>query len=465
MIAARHHLLGLKIAAPTLASSIARRPIRSLTTMSASSYKYVVLGGGNAAGYFAKQAVELGVSAGDLAILSEEAVVAYERPALSKAYLNPKDAPRLPGFHTSVGGGGEKQVPSWYSDKGIDFKTGTTVTDLDVKSKRVTTSVGDTFEYEKLVLATGCGVIDLAKDFKTEGADMENILTLRDVSDADKLVEAMANVKDGQKVVVVGGGYIGMECACGLQKNGLDVTMVFPDPFFMPRLFTPEIAEFYEEFYEKKGIKIMKGVSAKSFKGEGGKVTTTVLDDGTELESALVVVGVGSKPRIELYKGQVDLEDKRPGGVKVNGHLQTSDPSVYAIGDIALFPQPQYNNETTRMEHVQHARESGMYAAREVFGKNSEVYKYTPYFYSRVFDLQWAFYGSQKGDTVFFGDKSANKFGTYFVDGGKVVGGFIEGGSSEEQAALKKMAEMSNAPKSPGEEELKKQGIDFVMSL
>eukprot|EP00208_Stichococcus_sp_RCC1054_P003758 CAMPEP_0206138822 /NCGR_PEP_ID=MMETSP1473-20131121/3713_1 /ASSEMBLY_ACC=CAM_ASM_001109 /TAXON_ID=1461547 /ORGANISM="Stichococcus sp, Strain RCC1054" /LENGTH=434 /DNA_ID=CAMNT_0053532349 /DNA_START=198 /DNA_END=1502 /DNA_ORIENTATION=+ len=431
----------------------------------ASSYKYVVLGGGNAAGYFAKEAVAQGVQKGDLAIVSEEPVVSYERPALSKAYLNPEGAPRLPGFHTCVGGGGDKQTPEWYEEKGIDFKTGTVVKEVDVVGKKLVTDGGDTIEFQKLVLATGCGVIDLHKDFKTEGADLDNILTLRDVRDADKIVAAMADCKQaGGKVVVVGGGYIGMEVASGLEKNGLDVTMVFPDPFFMPRLFTPEIAGFYEEYYANKGIKVIKGKSAKSFKGQNGKVATTVLDDGTELESPLVVVGVGSKPRTELFKGQVDLLDDRPGGVKVNSQLQTSNPDVYAIGDIALYPQPQYNNETTRMEHVQHARESGTFAAKEVLGKgDGSPYTYTPYFYSRVYDLGWEFYGSQKGDTVFFGDKGAKKFGSYWVDGGKVVGGFIEGGSDEEKKALKKLA---NSPaSSPGEEELKKQGISFALSL
>lgn len=431
---------------------------------SSSQYKYVVLGGGNAAGYAAREFVANGLGAGELAIVSSEKVVSYERPALSKAYLAP-DGPRLPGFHTSVGGGGDRQAPEWYQEKGIDFKTGTTVTALDVNAKTLTTDAGDTISYEKLIVATGCGAIDLAKDFKVEGADLGNILYLRDVADADRLVAAFTETKEkGGKVVVVGGGYIGMEVASGLNKNGLDVTMVFPEPFMMPRLFTDEIADFYENFLQEKGIKLLKGNTAKSFTGKNGKVTHAVLDNGDKLPADLVVVGVGAKPNTELFKGQLDLVEEKPGGVKVNDHLQTSNPDVYAVGDIANFPQPRYNNERTRSEHVQNARESGAYAARDALkGPQSAPYDYLPYFYSRIYDLGWVFYGEQKGDTVFFGDKSAKKFGTYWVDGDTVVGGFLEGGSGEETAALKKLAEVR--PKSPGADQLKSQGLSFATAL
>jgi monodehydroascorbate reductase (NADH) len=430
--------------------------------MAASDYKYVILGGGQAAGYTAREFVSGGLSAGELAIITEEDVVSYERPALSKAYLLP-DGPRLPGFHTCVGGGGERQAPDWYKEKGIDFKTGTTVKSVDAKAKKLTTESGDTIGYEKLILATGSGTINLA-DFGTEGADLEGILYLRDVADADKLVAAIGAAKGaGGKVVVVGGGYIGMEVASGLNQNGLDVTVVFPEPWLMPRLFTADIAGFYEDFLSGKGIKLLKGNTAKAFKGEGGKVTKTVLDNGDELDSSLVVVGVGARPNTQLLKGQLDVEDQKPGGIPVNGRLQTSDPDVYAIGDIALFPQPRFGGGKARQEHVQHARESGAFVARELLGKQQDDYDYLPYFYSRIYDLGWVFYGEQKGDTVFFGDKSAKKFGTYWVDDGKVVAGFIEGGSDDEKAAVKKLAEVR--PASPGQEELAKQGIDFALKL
>jgi monodehydroascorbate reductase (NADH) len=430
--------------------------------MAATDYKYVVLGGGQAAGYIAREFVSNGLSAGELAIVSSEDVVSYERPALSKAYLLP-DGPRLPGFHTCVGGGGEKQPPEWYKEKGIDFKTGTTVTEVDAKAKQLKTQSGDTIGYEKLVVATGSKTISMA-DFGAEGADLEGIVALRDVADADKLVSLISSTKEaGGKVVMVGGGYIGMEVSSGLNQNGLDVTMVFPEPWMMPRLFTEEIAGFYEDFLAGKGITLVKGNTAKAFKGENGRVTTTVLDDGRELESALVVVGVGARPNTQLLQGQVDVEDQKPGGIPVNSRLQTSNPDVYAVGDIALFPQPRFGGEKARQEHVQHARESGAYVARELLGKQQPEYDYLPYFYSRIYDLGWEFYGEQKGDTIFFGDKSTKKFGTYWVDNDTVVAGFIEGGTKEEKAAMKKLAEVR--PKSPGNSELKEQGAKFALSL
>jgi len=430
----------------------------------ASSYKYVVLGGGNAAGYAADEFHKNGKAKGDLAIISAEPVVSYERPALSKAYLFPEKPARLPGFHTTVGGGGEKHDPSWYSDNGIDFKTSTTVTKADVKGKTLTTDSGEEISYEKLIIALGSVVMKLT-DFGTKGADLDNIFYLRDTRDADALIAGIAEAKKaGNKAVVVGGGYIGLECAAALQMNGLDVTIVFPEDRFMERLFTPEIADFYQKFYTDKGIKIVSKDTVTEFGGEG-KVKTSVLKSGKKLESDIVIVGVGARPNTDMFKGQLDFLEDKPGGIKVNGKLQTSNPDVYAVGDIAAFPLLKYGI-TTRQEHVANARASAKQAVNAILSPDSTSdYDYLPFFYSRVFNLSWQFYGANNGaeETVFFGspDLKSPKFGTYFVRGGKVVGAFIEGGSNEENAAMKKVAvEQPSAPS-----DLAKQGFSFATSL
>lgn len=430
----------------------------------ASSYKYVVLGGGNSAGYVAAEFHKHGKAKGDLAIISEEPVVSYERPALSKAYLFPEKPARLPGFHTTVGGGGEKHEPSWYSDNGIDFKTSTKVTKADVKAKTITTESGEDISFEKLIIALGSVATKLT-DFGTKGAELGNIFYLRDTRDADALIAGIAAAKKaGNKAVVVGGGYIGLECAAALQMNDLDVTIVFPEGRFMERLFTPEIADFYEKFYADKGIKIISKDTVTSFEGEG-KVKTSVLKSGKKLESDIVIVGVGARPNTEMFKGQIDFLEDRPGGIKVNGKMQTSNPDVYAVGDIAAFPLKKYGI-TTRQEHVANARASGIQAVSHILSPaDTPDYDYLPFFYSRVFNLSWQFYGDNNGadEAVFFGtpDLKAPKFGTYFVKGGKVIGAFIEGGSNEENAAMKKIA--VEQPAAPSD--LAKQGFSFATSL
>jgi monodehydroascorbate reductase (NADH) len=430
----------------------------------ASSYKYVVLGGGNSAGYAAAEFQKKGQAKGNLAIISDEPVVSYERPALSKAYLFPEKAARLPGFHTTVGGGGEKHEPSWYSDNGIDFKTSTKVTKADVKAKTITTESGEEISYEKLIVALGSVATKLT-DFGTKGADLGNIFYLRDTRDADALIDGIAAAKKaGNKAVVVGGGYIGLECAAALQLNGLEVTIVFPEERFMERLFTPEIADFYQKFYADKGINIVSQDTVTAFEGEG-QVKTSVLKSGKKLESDLVVVGVGARPNTELFKGQIDFLEDKPGGIKVNSKLQTSNPDVYAVGDIAAFPLKKYGI-TTRQEHVANARASAIQAVNAILSPESTSdYDYLPFFYSRVFNLSWQFYGDNNGadEAVFFGstDLKSPKFGTYFVKGGKVVGAFAEGASNEENAALKKVAiEQPSAPS-----DLAKQGFSFATSL
>lgn len=429
----------------------------------AQNYKYVFLGGGNAGGYAAKEYVALGGETNQLAIITDEPVVAYERPALSKAYLAPENPARLPGFHACVGGGGERQIPEWYAEKGIAYLTSTKVTAVDTAAKKLTTDAGGEISFEKLIIGTGARTVSLA-DFKTPGADLKGLHYLRNVEDADALNAAIAETKAANgKAVCIGGGYIGMECAAGLANNGLDVTMVFPEDHLMSRLFDSKIASFYEAFYANKGIKIIKGTLAESFREDAnGAVQTTVLKDGTELESALVVVGVGARPNVELFTGQLDLLEGPPGGIKVDSKLRTSIPDVYAVGDVAAFPQKRVGGKHDRQEHVQNCRESATYAVSDMLGRPlAEEYDYLPFFYSRVFSLSWQFYGLSTGTAVHFGDQSEGKFGAFWVDNGRVVGAFLESGTAEEFAAIKKVA--LEQPEAPAD--LATEGLAFASKL
>ncbi|CAK9320154.1 unnamed protein product [Citrullus colocynthis] len=434
--------------------------------MADKTFKYVIVGGGVAAGYAAREFVKQGLNAGELAIISKEAVAPYERPALSKAYLFPESPARLPGFHVCVGSGGERLLPEWYKEKGIELILSTEIIEANLSAKTLRSASGKIFKYQSLIIATGSTVIKLS-DFGVQGADAKNIFYLREIDDADQLVEAIKTKKNG-KVVVVGGGYIGLELGAALRINNFEVSMVYPEPWCMPRLFTPEIAAFYEGYYAKKGITIIKGTVAVGFTVDAkGEVKEVKLKDGRVLEADIVVVGVGARPLTTLFKGQV-IEEK--GGIKTDGFFKTSVPDVYAVGDVATFPLKLYN-ELRRVEHVDHSRKSAEQAVKAIKaseeGKAIEEYDYLPYFYSRSFDLSWQFYGDNVGDAVLFGDNSpesaSHKFGSYWIKDGKVVGAFLESGSPEENKAIAKVARIQ--PSVQNSDLLLKEGISFASKV
>uniref|UniRef100_A0A1D1Y3E5 monodehydroascorbate reductase (NADH) n=1 Tax=Anthurium amnicola TaxID=1678845 RepID=A0A1D1Y3E5_9ARAE len=434
--------------------------------MAEKHFKYVILGGGVAAGYAAREFAKLGVNPGELAIISKEAVAPYERPALSKGYLFPQGAARLPGFHVCVGSGGERLLPEWYTEKGIELILSTEIVKADLASKALISAAGAIFKYDTLIIATGSTVIRLS-DFGVQGADAKGIFYLREIDDADKLVEAI-RAKKGGKVVIVGGGYIGLELGAALRINDLDVTMVYPEPWCMPRLFTSGIAAFYEGYYANKGIKIIKGTVAVGFDSNAnGDVTAVKLKDGRVLEADIVVVGVGGRPLITLVKGQIEEEK---GGIKTDGFFKTSIPGVYAVGDVATFPMKLYG-EMRRVEHVDHARKSAEQAVKAIKAGEGvgsvEEYDYLPFFYSRAFDLSWQFYGDNVGDTVLFGDNNPSsekpKFGSYWIKDGKVVGAFLEAGTPDENKAIAKVVRVQ--PPVESLDQLTKEGLGFACKI
>ncbi|KAF4370520.1 hypothetical protein G4B88_021699, partial [Cannabis sativa] len=430
-------------------------------------FKYIILGGGVSAGYAAREFAREGLKRGDLAIISKEPVAPYERPALSKGYLSPESPSRLPVFHVCVGSGGQRLLPEWYRENGISLLLNTQVVNADLSMKALTTSMGRIFKYETLIIATGSTAVNLT-DFGVEGADAKNIFYLRDIGDAEKLVEGIRSKRKG-KAVIVGGGYIGLEVGAALRINNLDVTMVYREAWCMSRLFTLEIAAFYESYYTNKGIKLVKGTSAIGFnlKSRNGEVKGVRLKDGKVLQADVVVVGIGGRPLTSLFKGQIE-EDK--GGIKTDEFFRTSFSDVYAIGDVATFPIKIYN-EMRRVQHVDHARKSAEQAVKAIKagerGVSIEEYDYLPLFYSRVFDLSWKFYGDNIGETVIFGDPNPlskkPKFGSYWIQSGKVKGAFLEGGTNEENEAIAKITRLQ--PTIVDLEELAKEGLSYALKL
>ncbi|XP_071705652.1 monodehydroascorbate reductase 4, peroxisomal [Rutidosis leptorrhynchoides] len=423
------------------------------------AFVYVILGGGVAAGYAALEFTKKGVSPGELCIISDEPVAPYERPALSKGFLLPEAPARLPAFHTCVGANEERLTPKWYKEHGIELILGTRVKSADVRRKTLLTATGETISYKILIIATGARALKL-EEFGVSGSDAENVCYLRDVADATRLADVM-QTSTGGNAVVIGGGYIGMECAASLVINKISVSMVFPEPHCMGRLFTPKIASYYEEFYKSKGVNFVKGTVLSSFVFDPeGKVTGVNLKDGSYLPADLVVVAIGIRPNTSLFEGLLTLEK---GGIKVNGRFQSSNSSVYAVGDVASFPVKIFG-EIRRLEHVDAARKSARHAVSAIMEPDkTPEFDYLPFFYSRVFSLSWQFYGDNVGEVVYFGDFSGSSFGAYWVHSGHLVGSFLEGGSKEEYEAMAKVTRLKPAVEDLSE--LERLGLGYVVEL
>ncbi|KAJ0053013.1 hypothetical protein Pint_02734 [Pistacia integerrima] len=347
----------------------------------------------------------------------------------------------------------------WHNFLGIELVLGTRVKSADVRRQTLLTAAGETISYKILIVATGARALKL-EEFGVSGSDAENVCYLRDLADANRIADVMQSSVGGN-AVVIGGGYIGMECAASLVINKINVTMVFPEAHCMARLFTPKIASYYEDYYTSKGVKFIKGTVLSSFDiDSNGKVVAVNLRDGSRLPADMVVVGIGIRPNTSLFEGQLTLEK---GGIKVNGRLQSSNSSIYAVGDVAAFPLKIFG-EIRRLEHVDSARKSARHAVSAIMepDKTGE-FNYLPFFYSRVFALSWQFYGDNAGEVVHYGDFSGNTFGAYWVSKGHLVGSFLEGGTKEEYEAIAKATSLKPAIEDLAE--LERQGLGFALAV
>lgn len=400
----------------------------------------MIVGGGNAAGYAARTFVEHGMADGRLCIVTKEAHAPYERPALTKAYLFPPDKKpaRLPGFHTCVGSGGERQTPDWYKEKGIEMLYEDPVTGIDIAKQTLTTNSGKLLKYGSLIVATGCTASRFPEKI---GGNLPGVHYIRDVADADSLVESLGK---SQKVVVVGGGYIGMEIAAAAVAWNLETTIIFPEQHLLPRLFTPSLARRYEDLYQQNGVKFMKGVSIKNLEaGSDGHVAAVKLEDGSTIEADTIIIGIGAKPAVGPFES-VGLNSK-VGGIEVDGLFRSSVPGIFAIGDVAAFPLKIYDR-VARVEHVDHARRSAQHCVNALLTARTDTYDYLPYFYSRVFEYEgsrrkvwWQFFGDNVGETVEVGNFDP-KIATFWIESGKLKGVLLESGTPEEFQLLPKLA-------------------------
>ncbi|WP_422410726.1 MULTISPECIES: NAD(P)/FAD-dependent oxidoreductase [unclassified Endozoicomonas] len=277
--------------------------------------KLLVVGNGMGSVRFLEKLVEQSGHQYQVTVLSEEPCPGYNRIQLSKLLAGSVD---LRGI--------QLQPESWYQDQDINLLSGCDyrVSDLNLELKRVETEGGQCFDYDHLVLATG----SLPNRIPVPGADLEGVMAFRNLDDVEQMLTASSGPE--AKAVVIGGGLLGLECASGLARRGMKVTVVDTMSIPMARQLDEKAGKLLQGALEEKGIEFRCSAMLDSYTGKNGKVTGVQLKDGEWLQASLVVVTAGVRPNIELIR-ETGLECDR--GILVNDRMQTSDPSVTAIGE------------------------------------------------------------------------------------------------------------------------------------
>lgn len=388
------------------------------------SARFVILGGGMVAGYAAKQMVESGLKPKELAILSADTSLPYERPPLSKGFLAGKeteDAIRI-------------SPRDFYREHGIEVRLNCEVGNIDAKGKFLNLKSGGSVSFDKLIVATGARPRLLG----IPGADLGHVHYLRSMDDSKSIRKSAEKVK---RAVVIGGGFIGMEVAAVLSQKDISVTMVLNDDRIWKRLFTPQMSSFFEDYYAGKGVSIIKSSKITELRGDGG-VSSVVLGGGQSIACEMVVAGIGVTPVTDvLANSGIEVND----GVVVNEYLETSQPDVYAAGDVANYQDVLFGKRRL-VEHWDNAVSQGQHCAKVVMGERS-AFRHVPYFFSDVFDLSYEYWGDSAGadQVVHRGDLAGNSFSVWWLRQKQVVAAFAMNRPDEEREAAPKWIENKQA--------------------
>ena len=364
--------------------------------MSATS-AIVIVGGGHAGG---KAAIALRNDGhtGPITIVGEENHPPYERPPLSKEYLQ-----------------GESEVDAmllepadWYAEHDITLRLGVTVTAIDPAAKQVHLDAGQPLTYDLLLLATGA----TPRRLDIPGAELA--LTLRRVEDSDALREAY---EQSGSVVIIGGGWIGLETAAAARKAGLDTTVLEYAALPLQNVLGDELGTYFAELHRRNGVDLRTSTGAESISGTGPYV---VRSGGQDITADLVVMGVGAAPNTALAEAAgLDVDN----GITVDESFRTSDPAIHAIGDVANAQNTALGTRL-RVEHWDNAIKQGEAVAKVMLGQ-PVTYDWQPYFYTDQFDLgmEYVGRGSSSNDVVIRGDKEDGEFIAFWLDGDRVTAG------------------------------------------
>jgi 3-phenylpropionate/trans-cinnamate dioxygenase ferredoxin reductase subunit len=342
------------------------------------TYPIVIVGAGQAAASFIAK-LRGGDYSGPIILIGNESTLPYQRPPLSKKYLlgeMPLDRLLL-------------RPQSWYDDNRVNLKLNATVTAINTSKRQISLDSDETIQYSKLLVATGSTPHCLPEAI---GGRLSSVYTLRDLMDVDQM---KAEFQAGRKLLIIGGGYIGLEAAAVASGLGLDVTVIELADRILKRVAAPATSDYFRTLHQANGVKILENTGLDSLIEKNGKVVGATLNNGKELPVDFAITGIGVAPNAQLASDAGLTVDN---GIATNLQSQTSNPDIYSAGDCASF---EYQGNRIRLESVQNAVDQAENAAMHILGEDIS-YKPIPWFWSDQFNTKLQIAGLNLGytDTV-----------------------------------------------------------------
>ena len=398
-----------------------------------------VIAGGGAAGYMAAQTLREGGFTGRLMLITREDRLPYDRPNLSKEYLQGRAEPAWLPLRSD----------DFFAQYDIEVICGREIERVEAAQKTVKFADGEVLSCDALLVATG----GEPRKLPFQSREQEKVFLLRSYADSDAIIAA---AEEAKRAVVIGASFIGMEVASSLTKRGCEVTVVAPDDVPFKKTLGAEIGGLLQNVHEKNGVKFKLGTAVAGLTG-AKKVTAVMLENGEQLDADLVVVGIGVKPATGFLKGVTLHGD---GGVIVDEHMRAAD-GVYAAGDIACFPSP-ITGERQRIEHWRTAMQQGRVAAHNMLGKQVS-YDGVPFFWTRQFDAGLLYVGHAKqwDEIIYQGDVLARDFLAFYVKENRVLA--VAGMNRDREMAA--LEELMREDRMATPDEVRNRDIDVVKLL
>jgi 3-phenylpropionate/trans-cinnamate dioxygenase ferredoxin reductase subunit len=379
---------------------------------------FLLVGGGMASAHCAAELRRRG-SEGSILLVGREPEPPYERPPISKEYLR-GEAGRDDAYVND---------PSWYEENGVELLSGRNVISLDAEARTAKVQGGEEVGFDKALFGTGAMVNIL----RVEGAENEGIHYLRAFGNSDAI---RADAEAGERVVLIGGSYIGCEVAASLTAQGRKCTIIAMEDVALSRTFGEDAGRWFQEQLESHGVSFHGGETLGAFEGDG-RVRAVITESGLAVECDTVVVGAGVRPDAMLaQRAGVEVGE---GGIVCDSKLQTSVPGIYAAGDCCSY-ESVIHGRRIHVEHWDVAMQQGIHAAANMLGAD-EDYEVVPYFFSDLADwasLEYVGPAYEWDREVWRGDREDGEFSVWYLQGDRVVG-CLSVGRSEELAEARRM--------------------------
>jgi NADPH-dependent 2,4-dienoyl-CoA reductase/sulfur reductase-like enzyme len=374
---------------------------------------FVIVGGG-LAGAKAAETLRAEGFTGRVILICDERDHPYERPPLSKGYLLGKEERDSVFVHE----------PAWYAQAEIELHLGQIVVDIDREARAVRLGDGTLVQYDKLLLATGAE----PRRLDIPGTDLAGVHHLRRLAHAERLRGVLTSLgRDNGHLVIAGAGWIGLEVAAAAREYGAEVTVVEPLPTPLHSVLGPELGQLFADLHREHGVRFHFGRRLTEITGQDGVVLAARTDDGEEHPAHDVLAAIGAAPRTALAEaaGLTIADRAHGGGIAVDASLRTSDPDIYAAGDVASALHPLFGFPV-RVEHWANALNGGPAAARAMLGQEV-TYDRVPYFFSDQYDVGleysgWAPPGTYD-EVVIRGDAGKRQFIAFWLADGRVLAG------------------------------------------